>query len=482
MYAAQLADEADGKTFRMIARCALSRGISPQELTFVAGQNECLFEPLPALAPGYVMTAPRAYLELLQDAICHRAGDRFALLYDLLWRLKQGEPELLSRASDPAVAKLSLYASAVRRDIHKMRAFVRFHRKQSDDNELYFAWFEPQHFILRRSAPFFVDRFASMNWIIATPIGTAAWDGKELSFGPTLPKPEKLEDDVLSGLWHTYYRTVFNPARVNPKMMAREMPRKYWRNLPEAALIPGLIAQAPLRVGTMGHAPDDVAPRFAEKISTRDKPGIAHADALAALRDEAARCTACPLHRPATQTVFGEGPSDSRLVFVGEQPGDSEDIAGRPFVGPAGQIFERALADAGIGRSKVYITNAVKHFKFEPRGKRRIHSKPDISEVRICRNWLTRELELIDPDLVVALGATAAHALAGRTIPVTKMRGSELKWPDGRRGLITVHPSFLLRLPDKSAQETEYAKFVHDLKLAAFLISSKREDANAEAA
>ncbi|MBV9570887.1 MAG: UdgX family uracil-DNA binding protein [Alphaproteobacteria bacterium] len=481
MYGVHFTDDADGEAFRSMARCALSHAISPQELTFVVGRSPSLFAPLPAPEPGYAMTAPRAYLELLQDVICHRAEDRFPLLYDVLWRLKHGEPELLSRASDPAVSKLSSYAGAVHRDIHKMHAFVRFHRRQSGSGDLYFAWFEPQHFVLRRAAPFFVDRFASMNWIIATPDGTASWDGRELAFGPALPKPEKLEDEVLGEVWQTYYRTIFNPARVNPQMMTREMPKKYWRNLPEAALIPGLVAKAQRRIETMDDMPD-VPPRFAEKIALQRKPEMAPADALAALRAEAARCRACPLHRPATQTVFGEGPVDARLVFVGEQPGDSEDIAGRPFVGPAGQVFDRALSDAGIDRAGVYVTNAVKHFKFEPRGKRRIHSKPDISEVRICGSWLTQELDLLNPDLVVALGATAAHALSGRNMAVTKTRGAELKWPDGRRGLVTVHPSFLLRLPDKGAQETEYAKFVHDLKLAAFLIGSKRESVHAKAA
>lgn len=190
---------------------------------------------------------------------------------------------------------------------------------------------------------------------------------------------------------------------------------------------------------------------------------------LNALREDAAHCTRCPLYRRATQTVFGEGPARARFVLVGEQPGDAEDIAGKPFVGPAGQILDRALDDAGIDRKTVYVTNAVKHFKFVPRGKRRIHSKPNASEIKACHPWLAGELAAIEPDFVVALGATAAQSLWGKAVAVTKLRGRELAWADGRRGLATVHPSYLLRIPDAASKAREHKKFVADLKLAAKL-------------
>ena len=193
-------------------------------------------------------------------------------------------------------------------------------------------------------------------------------------------------------------------------------------------------------------------------------------DTLDALREEAVHCMACPLYRRATQTVFGEGPARAKLVLVGEQPGDQEDIQGKPFVGPAGLILDRALGDAGIDRGAVYVTNAVKHFKFERRGKRRIHAKPGASEIGICsQTWLARELAVIEPDFVVALGATAAQALSGKGVAIGKLRGREVQWADGRRGLATVHPSFLLRIPDRAAKDAEYGRFVADLKLAAKL-------------
>lgn len=181
-----------------------------------------------------------------------------------------------------------------------------------------------------------------------------------------------------------------------------------------------------------------------------------------ALRAEAAHCTRCDLYRHATQTVFGEGPLGASIVFVGEQPGDQEDLAGKPFVGPAGQLFDRALADAGIDRSDTYVTNAVKHFKFKRRGKRRIHEKPNGGEIAACRWWIERELALIRPEITVALGATAARSLFGKAVTISALRGAAQKMPDGGEAWVTVHPSYLLRVRDH--REEEYARFVGDLR------------------
>ena len=188
---------------------------------------------------------------------------------------------------------------------------------------------------------------------------------------------------------------------------------------------------------------------------------------LAALRAEAQGCRNCHLWANATQTVFGEGPADARILFVGEQPGDQEDLQGRPFVGPAGQLFDRALGEAGIDRATVYVTNAVKHFKFEPRGKRRIHQKPDSREVLACRPWLEGELAAVTAPTVVALGATAAQSLMGRTVTIGRERGRFQPYPPDRHLFVTVHPSFLLRVPDERAQAMEYRRFVDELRLIA---------------
>ncbi len=191
---------------------------------------------------------------------------------------------------------------------------------------------------------------------------------------------------------------------------------------------------------------------------------------LKTLRQEAADCRACPLWKGATQTVFGEGPQHARVVLVGEQPGDKEDLAGKPFVGPAGQVLDRALEEAGIDRSKIYVTNAVKHFKFMPRGKIRLHQKPNTSEIRACRQWYERELASIKPALVVAMGATAAQSVFGKITPINKNRGRLIELDDGVQALVTVHPSYLLRLPDADAKAREHRRFVDDLKMAAALL------------
>ena len=186
-----------------------------------------------------------------------------------------------------------------------------------------------------------------------------------------------------------------------------------------------------------------------------------------ALREEAAGCTRCPLYKDATQTVFGEGPVDAPMMFVGEQPGDNEDLAGKPFIGPAGQLFDRAMAAAGVDRSRAYVTNAVKHFKFEQRGKRRIHSKPGAGEIEACRWWIEQEQMLVKPQVTVALGATAARSLFGRVVTIGRERGQPMRLPDeGGTAWITVHPSYLLRLPDKAQAEDEFARFVDDLRKA----------------
>jgi uracil-DNA glycosylase len=192
---------------------------------------------------------------------------------------------------------------------------------------------------------------------------------------------------------------------------------------------------------------------------------------LETLREEASHCRACHLWKDATQIVFGEGPPDAQVMLVGEQPGDKEDLAGKPFVGPTGQMLNRALEQAGIDRDKVYITGGVKHFKFVLRGKFRLHQKPNTSEIRACRPWYQRQLNLIKPELVVAMGATAAQTVLGKITPVIKNRGRLIDLDDGIKALVTVHPSYLLRLPDADARALEYQRFVDDLRIAAELLN-----------
>jgi DNA polymerase len=193
----------------------------------------------------------------------------------------------------------------------------------------------------------------------------------------------------------------------------------------------------------------------------------AAATLLKAVAKEAASCTLCPLYRNATQTVFGEGAARASIMLVGEQPGDQEDLAGHPFVGPAGKVLDRAMAEAGLDRKKVWLTNAVKHFKNEPRGKKRLHKRPNRYEVEVCRVWLRQEISLVRPQLILALGVTAAVALAGRPVVLSRERGRVIELADGQRGMVTTHPSSILRMPDQKARHAAFAALVKDLKAAA---------------
>jgi DNA polymerase len=193
----------------------------------------------------------------------------------------------------------------------------------------------------------------------------------------------------------------------------------------------------------------------------------AAATLLKTVAKEAASCTLCPLYRNATQTVFGEGAARAQIMLVGEQPGDQEDLAGHPFVGPAGKVLDRAMAEAGLDRKKVYLTNAVKHFKNEPRGKKRLHKRPNRYEVEVCRVWLRQEISLVKPQLILALGVTAAVALAGRPVVLSRERGRVIELADGQRGMVTTHPSSILRMPDQKARHAAFAALVKDLKAAA---------------
>ncbi|MDQ2918438.1 MAG: UdgX family uracil-DNA binding protein, partial [Verrucomicrobiota bacterium] len=381
-----------------------------------------------------------------------------------LWRLTHGEPKLLEISVDVDVALAMDFAKAIRRDMHKMRAFVRFREVERDGEKWFVAWFEPAHHIVDANANFFVDRFASMRWSILTPDRSAHWDGSELSFTNGVDKSQAPTDDNVEALWLTYYANIFNPGRVKVHAMQAEMPKKYWSNLPEATLIPSLIEEAPRRV-------DEMMKRSEEKIAQQGKDvwRPAPAPETTSLRELAAaakKCTACPLHKNATQTVFGEGPKTASMVLVGEQPGDYEDVKGKPFVGPAGKLLDRALDDAGIDRKEVYVTNAVKHFKWEPRGKRRIHQKPGSRDIAACRPWLEAELRAVKPDVLVCLGSTAAQTIFGPQFRVTKQRGEILESEFAKKTVATVHPSSLLRAPDDETREREYAKFVDDLRIA----------------
>jgi uracil-DNA glycosylase len=466
-----LGSETDFVGWRNAARALALNAVKPADVTWrMQGNAPELFESTtpPPEPPHGTFNVSGRFVELAQTAILHRNPERFALLYRLLWRLRCNH-DLLDIATDLDVAEVAAMAKAVRCDEHKMHAFVRFREVGREQKAHYVAWFEPEHHIVELAAPFFARRFADMPWSILTPDVCAHWDGHAVAITPGVAKAEAPTEDRLEETWRRYYASIFNPARLKVKAMQNEMPRKYWRNLPEASLIKPLIAGAGRTASAMIEN-DATEPHKAQK---RLEPAMApkHTGGeLEALRDEAAECRACPLWKDATQTVFGEGPTTAKVMLVGEQPGDKEDLAGLPFVGPAGQMLDRALQEAGIDRRKVYVTNAVKHFKFVPRGKIRLHQKPNTPEINACRPWYERERAAIQPDLVVAMGATAAQSVFGKITPINKNRGRLIDLDDGTRALVTVHPSYLLRLPDAEAKALEYQRFVEDLKIAADLL------------
>ena len=461
-----LAAPDDFEGWRDAARDLAEAGVPAMAIVWLVEGGEADLFGIEAAQPvAASFPVPRSFVDLARDAICHSDPERFALLYALLLRLKN-DRRAIDDEADPLVRRLQGLAKAVRRDIHKMHAFVRF--RELDGR--FVAFFEPEHHIVRRSASFFVDRFTNMKWSILTPALSIHWDGHSLSEGPGATRADAPSGDPLEEMWRTYYASIFNPARLKVGAMLREMPKKYWRNMPETSLVQPLIAGAQAREAEMIQRSAD---------ATIDKEGLKHAlDAertiepggnlrasWEALLKDARKCTRCELYKHATQTVFGEGPLDASIMFVGEQPGDQEDLAGRPFVGPAGEVFDAALEKAGIDRASVYVTNAVKHFKFIPRGKRRIHNKPDAGEITACRWWIEQERELIRPPVTVALGATAARSLVGRVVTISKVRGEPLQLTDGSECWVTAHPSSILRLPDEEARREARALFVSDLKL-----------------
>jgi DNA polymerase len=450
MHLVSLSSEDDFDGWRSAARALASARVPAEQVSWrVTGGAGDLFggdTPLPL--EGTSFPVPKQFLALAETAILHSDAERFSLLYALLLRIR-ASPGALADEADPLVRRSAALAKAVRRDMHKMRAFLRFREVETPEGPRFVAWFEPEHHTVRANAGFFVRRFASMRWSILTPELSLHWDGETLAEGPGAQRSDAPQGDPIEAVWKTYYASIFNPARLKVGAMLKEMPRKYWKNMPETALVGELVAGAQAREARMV---ERGTAAIGDNLRT----------AWESIRAEAMGCTRCHLYKCGTQTVFGEGPLDAKILFVGEQPGDQEDLAGKPFVGPAGQLLDRALGDAGVDRSAAYVTNAVKHFKFERRGKRRIHSKPDAGEIEACRWWLEHERTLIRPPVTVALGATAARSVFGKAVTIGAMRGRAHPLAEGGEAWVTVHPSFLLRVRDN--REEEYARFVADLK------------------
>jgi DNA polymerase len=425
-----LANETDWEGWRKATRSLVLAGVAPEDVRWSVRSHDEEGDPVQEKTGSFGVS--RTLVTLASFAIQARDRERFDLLYRLVWRAHAGE-----KADAAETRSAHGLAFAVRAEAHKMRTLLRYLPMQEGNRTRYLGWYEPAHYVLEANAQLIARRFPDLVFSILTPDGGAHWDGTELRFSSGVASVS--DDEALQSWWRKHHASLLRDARVGTA-------------IPEAEQL-------------------DEVPRPPDHPPLGPVVLPLHADApLQDAMHEASDCRRCHLHELATQTVFGEGPAHAKVLFVGEQPGDQEDVIGRPFVGPAGQIMDRAMEEAGIDRRTVYITNAVKHFKFEPRGKRRIHKTPEAPEIQACRFWLDVELVRLRPKLVVAMGGTAARALLGRAVTITRERGRPIEMPDGQAAFVTVHPSFLLRVPDEDAKAREYRAFVDDLRKVAELV------------
>ncbi len=458
--------------WRAAARRLASHGIAADQVSWARdGAGASLFDddPLPDRDGPRPVIASKPLIALLETVICHDDPQAPSLAYQALLR-HQRDRRAIANPADALTVRLQALAKSVRRDIHKMHAFLRFRELPgAGPRRRFAAWFEPSHLIVERATPFFARRFGDMDWIILTPQATARFEQGELTFSPPPETRPDLPEDASEALWGTYFQNTFNPARVKIAAMKSEMPVKYWKNLPETRLIPQMLADAGARVAAMRAAMPSQPPAHVGRILDRlapaplpDQPQSLDEAALAARG-----CTRCSLCEAATQVVWGEGDPTAALMIVGEQPGDHEDLQGRPFVGPAGRLLRQEMAQAGLG--PVWLTNAVKHFKFRPRGKLRLHQNPDRGEIEHCRWWLGLERRFVAPRLTLALGGSAAYALTGRAGRLTERRGRVERALDGGDVLVSWHPSYILRL-DGAASRDARQQLRDDLALAGRLV------------
>jgi DNA polymerase len=463
-------DEFDA--WRSAALSALSQGLAPESIEWRTSQSHAaepsLFEPTEAEHHEAQSHAPTVRVSkevatLIKDAAHFSDAHRWSFLYRVLWRWAQGDRAVAS-AADEDGARLSRMAKAVRRAQHDMIAYVRFRKRDASlGSPEYVAWYEPDHDVLAWSAEHFAKRMGKSTWLITTPTGAAMFNGETLRLERRHAfAADHVSDtpDSAEALWLTYYKSTFNPARLNEDALELHMPVRFWKGLPEGALIPRLVSEArsgarrvaqARGVGALGGK--SIPVEASEAQPERDTPTSLDA------------CRRCDLWRTATQAVAGQGSERARIMLLGEQPGDQEDLKGEPFVGPAGRLLDDAMQRAGVARRDVYLTNAVKHFKWEPRGKRRLHKTPGQQEVDACAYWLDKELRTVDARVIVTLGATALNALVGKGASLQSHLGRAV--PFGDRWIVaTYHPSYALRQNDDTARERTVATIVAALEEA----------------
>lgn len=468
-------------------RSLLTRGVIPSSIHWVSSESSLPLFPDQATEENatkkqLAVRMPPAFIQLAENIFYHASPTKWDILYSLAWRIHSGERKLLWLASDDAVSAANRMAKQVFRDAHKAKAFIRFlptsekatlspllgtALAQTPDSRIGMPWFlsfhDAEHRVLSLVAEFLRDRFNNMNWLVSTPHESLSWNGLELQFAkaicPSLLQNAQTQSDEFEQLWKTYYASTFNPARLNRRMMLSEMPMKYWRYLPEAPLIDGLINEADSRRESMtSHA--------SSQARSSALARVADCSTLSQIVQELQHCQSCELHCDAKRVVPGEGSQSAKIVFIGEQPGDKEDQNGRPFVGPAGAILRKSLLEIGFSISDLYFSNVVKHFHFEQKGKVRLHLRPKQTHIRACSPWLHQELRIIRPSIIVCLGATAAKSIIGSDFKLTKDRGTWRNTDFCASTMATFHPAALLRIPDEKVRSECVAKFREDLARA----------------
>ncbi|KIG03439.1 UdgX family uracil-DNA binding protein [Caballeronia concitans] len=475
--------------WRTVARSLVTEGVAPEDVLWresaasatVFGTIAPPCGPVDPNAPKPVKIA-REFLAMLETAACYRARDRWPFLYKVLWRWTQGDRAVAS-PEDADGHRLNRMIEAVQVEESKMRKTLRFrHRDASLGPPEFISWCEPVHDLLEHAAMHFATRMGSATWMIATPHGAAFWDGallrvdrtsepeeKPMDFGESADSMsgEAVSGDAIEALWLAYYESTFAPALENAVEMASHMPVRYWKSPPNERADPALIARADpytRRDREPRNVPDDMEVPLNTDLEPLKGTSLKAPPSLDA-------CKRCSLWRNATQAVPGTGPDNARVMLVGEQPGDSEDREGTPFVGAAGKLLDDAIREAQLTRESLFLTNAVKHFKWDEQAqeaggdKERLLVTPSQREREACRYWLDEELTRIAPKVVVALGATALKALTGHRTALSEYLGKTIEHK-GRIVVPTYHPSYLLRLTDEKVREEVFGTIVEALVFA----------------
>jgi len=455
--------------WRAAARELIALKVPPAHVAWLAqpdGGDLFSSPPEASATDAPMLRLPRQLVELLQAAACFNVHDRWAFLYQVLWRWQLGQHDVISPA-DADGARLHAMVKAVHREEHDMHAYVRFReRGEAQGAPRFVAWFEPVHDVLPQVARHFARRMGSTSWMIATPAASMLWDGQTLHAGPALLRGAAEIDDAGEALWLTYYRSIFNPARVNADLLHSHIPARFWKNLPEGAIVPAMVSAAAngeRRTGQAASVGQRSGATMIPITAERAQPARVASTTLD-------QCRRCALWESATQAVPGVGPQTARIMLVGEQPGDQEDLAGLPFVGPAGAVLDQAMQEAGMARDSLYLTNAVKHFKWEPRGKRRLHKTPAQREILACHGWLEEEIRRVKPQVIVALGSTALKSvLQDGAASMAPLLGTPVQHA-GRWVVTVYHPSYVLRAADATSRRQAYTVLVDGLRRAQELL------------